>query len=57
MADHPPTSTLIAAHIMRSRYATKLVSNSLSRIYSWPLALDPLEYGFYLADGEVLMPT
>ena len=25
--------------------------------YSQQLVLDPLEYGFYLADGEVLMPT
>ena len=33
MADHPPTSTGIAAHIMRARYATKLVSNSLSHIH------------------------
>ena len=28
-----------------------------SHIYSQPLALDPLVYGFYLADGEVLMLT
>ena len=42
---------------MRARYATKLVSISLSHIYSQSLALDPLEYGFYLADGEVPMPT
>ena len=57
MADLPPTSTGIAAHIIRARYATNLVSNSLSHIYSQPLALDPLEYGFYLVDGKVIMPT
>ena len=53
----PPTSIGIVAHIMRARYTTKLVSNSLSHIYSRPLTLGPLEYGFYLAEGEVLMLT
>ena len=56
MAELSPTSTGIAAHHV-GKIRHEACQQLLSHIYSRPLVLDPLEYGFYLADGEVLILT